>query len=112
MAGRITTGVALTLMLALGSCSGISPLGLLTGGGPNVAANGQIGAENNQGINVDYTAPSTVPQIRPEGPVDTINQTTNNNEIDPFLIILLVLGWLAPSPNEIGRGILRLFRRK
>lgn len=112
MAGRITTGVALTLMLALGSCSGISPLSLLTGGGPNVAANGQIGAENNQGINVDYTAPSTVPQIRPEGPVDTINQTTNNNEIDPLLIILLVLGWLAPSPNEIGRGILRLFKRK
>jgi len=112
MAGRITTGVALTLMLALGSCSGISPLGLLTGGGPNVAANGQIGAENNQGINVDYNSPARVPEIRPEGPVDTINQTTNNNEIDPFLIILLVLGWLAPSPNEIGRGILRLFKRK
>jgi hypothetical protein len=112
MAGRITTGVALTLMLALGSCSGISPLGFLTGGGPNVAANGQIGAENNQGINVDYNSSARVPEIRPEGPVDTINQTTNNNEIDPFLIILLVLGWLAPSPNEIGRGILSLFKRK
>jgi len=114
MAGRITTAAALTLMLALGSCSAINPLSLLTGGGPNVAANGQIGAENNQGINTSVDR-SVRPEVTAEGPVETVDQsttTTNNTEIDPLMLILLVLGWLAPSPNEIGRGIYRLLSRK
>jgi len=34
------------------------------------------------------------------------------NETQPWVILLLVLGWLLPSPNEIARSILNLFRRK
>jgi predicted small lipoprotein YifL len=98
----------LLLILFLSGC-GLSPLGFL-GSGVNTAANTQIGKTNNQGVNIT-TAPTTVPQIRPEAPVDTINQTNNNTEIDPLLLLLLILGWLAPSPNEIGRGILRLFKK-
>lgn len=99
--------VAFIALLSLTGCSSLAPLSLLTGGGPNVAANTQIGKTNNQGVNVSTTAP----QIRPEAPVDTINQTNNSTEIDPLLLLLLILGWLAPSPNEIGRGILRLFKK-
>jgi hypothetical protein len=40
------------------------------------------------------------------------NSTTKNTEIDPLLLLLLIVGWLAPSPSEMGRGILKLFRRK
>lgn len=105
--------VAFIGLMSLAGCSSMAPLSLLTGGGPNVAANTQIGRENNQGINIDYVAPpSSVPQIRPEGPVDTINQTTNISELDPVMLLLLILGWLAPSPGEIGRGIASLFRRR
>lgn len=100
--------VAFIALLSLTGCSSLAPLSFLTGGGPNVAANTQIGKTNNQGVNVSTTAP----QIRPEAPVDTINQTNNNTEIDPLLLLLLILGWLAPSPSEIGRGIAGLFRRK
>ena len=103
--------VAFIALLSLTGCSSLAPLSFLTGGGPNVAANTQIGKTNNQGVNIT-TGPTTVPQIRPEAPVDTINQTNNNTEIDPLLLLLLILGWLAPSPNEIGRGIAGLFRRK
>lgn len=103
--------VAFIALLSLTGCSSLAPLSFLTGGGPNVAANTQIGKTNNQGINIT-TGPTTVPQIRPEAPVDTINQTNNNTEIDPLLLLLLILGWLAPSPSEIGRGIAGLFRRK
>jgi hypothetical protein len=99
--------VAFIALLSLAGCSSLAPLSLLTGGGPNVAANTQIGKTNNQGINIS----STAPEIRPEAPVDTINQTNNNTEIDPLLLLLLILGWLAPSPSEIGRGILRLFKK-
>jgi len=31
---------------------------------------------------------------------------------EPWVILLLVIGWLLPSPNEIGRWILSLFKSK
>jgi hypothetical protein len=101
----------LLLLLLLSSCGTIP---FLSGGGPNVAANTQIGKENNQGVNTSIDR-SVRPVLRPEGPVENLqqdNSTTNNTEIDPLLLILLILGWLAPSPNEIARGIRNLFRRK
>jgi len=97
------------LTLLLSSCGLTS---LIPTGGTNVAANTQLGKENNQNVGVTTY---NKPEIKPEGPVDTVNQdnsTTNISEIDPFLLLLLVLGWLAPSPSEIGRGLLKLFRRK
>lgn len=102
----------LVLVLLLAGCSKIPSF--LTGGGPNVAANTQIGKENNQNVGVTTY---NKPEVRTEGPIDTVDQsTTNNTEIDPLLLILLILGWLAPSPQEIGRGLgkwLRdLIRRK
>ena len=103
----------LLIILLVSSCSNI-PSFLMGGGGPNVAANTQIGKENNQ--NVGATTYNK-PEVKAEGPIDTVDQsTTNNTEIDPLLLILLILGWLAPSPQEIGRGISRwlrdLIRRK
>lgn len=109
----LSTLLAIVLLITtLSSCGG--PLSLLTGGGPNVAANVQAGKENNQGINTSVDN-SLRPVLRPEGPVETIvqdNSTTKITEMDPLLLLLLVLGWLAPSPNEIGRGILKLLGRR
>ena len=99
------------LTLLLSSCGLTS---LIPTGGTNVAANTQIGKENNQGVNTSIDR-SVRPTLRPEGPVETVqqdNSTTNISEVDPLLLLLLVLGWLAPSPSEIGRGILKLFRRR
>lgn len=96
--------------MPLSSCAKIPSF--LLGGGPNVAANVQAGKENSQNIGVNTTVR---PVLRPEGPVDTVvqdNSTTKNTELDPLLIILLILGWLAPSPSEIGRSIAKLFRRR
>ena len=112
----VKTLTRLTLLIVLlgtlGSCSKLNPLSFLSGGGTNVAANTQIGAENNQTVGV---VTNTRPVLRVEAPVDKVVQdssTTKNTEIDPLMLILLILGWLAPSPNEMGRGILKLFRRK
>jgi hypothetical protein len=39
-----------------------------------------------------------------------------NTNIPPWVILLLILGWLLPTPTEIARGfinfVLRLFGRK
>lgn len=98
-------------LLLLSSCSKMIP-SFLSGGGTNVAANTQIGKENTQNLGLNN---SIRPQLRVEAPVETIVQdtsTTKNTTIDPLMLILLVLGWLAPSPNEMARGIRNLFKRK
>lgn len=108
MANRIL--VTTVLLLLLSSCSQLPSF--LTGGGTNVAANTQIGKENTQNIGLNTSAR---PQLRVEAPVDTVVQdtsTTKITEVDPLLLVLLILGWLFPSPNEIGGYILRLFKRQ
>ena len=99
--------VALMLAGLLAACSPLDVAGALLGGGPNI--NGQIGAENNQGVNTTFEAPKVT--VRPKARVDNIDQSTNT-EVDPLLLALLIIGWLAPSPGEIGRSIMKLFRRK
>lgn len=110
---KIRTLLTILLITLISSCSQI-PSFLFGGGGPNVAANTQVGKENYQGVTTNIDR-SVRPVLSPEGPVESIeqdNSTTNISEVDPLLLILLVLGWLAPSPSEIGRGILSIFRRK
>jgi len=68
-----------------------------------------VGRENNQGVNTTIDK-SIRPVAKPEGPVDTIDQstnTTNNTELDPLLLLLLVLGWLLPTPNQMGQALVK-----
>jgi len=34
------------------------------------------------------------------------------NEVPIWVILLLIMGWLLPSPNEIGRGFFKLIGRE
>ena len=65
------------------------------GGGPSV--NAQVGKEVIQGVKVTNEAPE-------------VDNSTTNNTVDYWLIALLIIGWLAPSPGEIARGITKLFK--
>jgi len=97
----------LTLILLLSGCLG-NPLSLLGGGGPNVAANVQAGAENNQtGAQVgDITKAETVYSgVAPSGSVGSLN--ISNQDIPIWVILLLILGWVLPSPREIWIGLLK-----
>lgn len=86
----------------------------MLGGGPNVAANTQIGRENNQAVVQADTGPQAGRDvIQKEVEAGNVeNVIVNNKEIPIWLIIALVVGWLAPSPGEIGRGIGKLITRK
>ena len=102
---RLAVLIAVTLFL--GGC--LNPLSLLTGGGgPNVAANVQAGAENNQtGAQVgDIIKADTVNNgVTPSGSIDSLN--VMNQDIPMWVILLLILGWVLPSPQEIWRGFLK-----
>ena len=109
----------LVLMLTVSCSSGA--LGILTGGGPNVAANTQVGKTNTQTIGTTNNV-----EQRLENPVaNTIKQSNDSNsvqadrvetvivnEVPVWVILLLLLGWLLPSPNEMGRWIRSPFSRK
>ena len=111
--------MAFSGMLLMAGCSG-SPLSLLTGGGPNVAANVQAGKTNTQTIGTTTVTEQKL--VRPQA--KTINQTSDNNrvraesvktvvvnEVPTWVILLLILGWLFPSPGEIGRSIASIFKK-
>lgn len=106
--------VILTSLLLLTGCTGINPLSVLGGGGPNVAANVQAGAENNQQVvaqqtinkaDRDVVNTTETKQVETQQ-VETINIT--NEKIPLWYVILLIVGWLLPSPPEIARGFMRM----
>ena len=108
--------VSLALCAALAGC-GALPLGML-GGGPNVAANTQIGKENRQtavGFEDRVEAGRDVIQTEMEtGQVETL--TVNNQDIPPWVLLVALIGWLLPTPTQmgeaIGRALMAPFRRK
>ena len=115
----------LVLALFLSGCSQIPSFLMGGGGGPNVAANVQAGKTNSQTIGTTSNSDQEVVVETLTGDLKQSNDTNkvntdsveniNINEIPPWVLILLVLGWLAPSPQEMGRGLLTLIstlRRK
>jgi len=102
----------LVALLALSGC-GKGPLSLLTGGGPNVAANVQAGKENTQqAVAVQQKTEAGRDVIQQTSPVVAENiKEVNIQQTPMWILILLILGWLLPSPNEIARGIRGLFKR-
>ena len=103
------------ILLLLSGCGGL-PLGML-GGGPNVAANTQIGKENRQtavAFEERIEAGRDVIQKEVEtGQVETL--TVNNQEIPPWVLLVALIGWLLPTPTQmgqaIGRALMAPFRR-
>ncbi len=111
----------LSLLALIGSvsllvgCSNL-PLGLLTGGGPNVAANVQAGKTNSQTLGTtkiteQRTNNGDIKSVEARVSAEQVKEVTVN-EVPPWVILLLVLGWLLPSPGEIARWITNLFKRK
>lgn len=114
----------LVLTLLLSSC-GLTGLPFFSGGGgPTVNSNAQIGKENRQSVvsveqKEEVTAGRDVVQTEIIKEVETgtvENLDIINTNIPPWVILLLILGWLLPTPTEIARGfvnfVLRLFGRK
>jgi len=112
---------SLILCLFLAGC-GANPLSLLTGGGPNVAANVQAGRTNAQTVGQTAITDQRV-SAEQTGPVEQSTGGTAvrtervervdvqvRNDTPPWIVILLVVGWLLPSPGEMARGLRKLLR--
>jgi len=92
--------------------------------GPTVNSNAQIGKENRQSVlsvetSEEVSAGRDVVQTEIVKEVETgrvENLDIINTNIPPWVMLLLILGWLLPTPTEIARGfmnfVLTLFGRK
>ena len=116
----------LLLLVLIGSgnlvtgCKG--PLSLLTGGGPNVAANTQVAKTATQTIGsttvtgdqkIENSSGHMV-QIQEQQSkltAENVGKVTIN-ETPIWLIFMLVLGWLLPTPQQIANTIISFFRKK
>ena len=96
----------LLLVLFLSSC-GLSTLLPLGGsGGPTVNSNAQVGAENRQSaVSIEETTSVGRDIVTKEIETGMVEKLNIQN-IPPWVMILLLLGWLLPTPTEMGRGIL------
>ena len=107
---KILIGLAISLSAA--SCSMLGAMIPGMGGGTNVAANTQIGKENNQtgvvvgdAIKNDLSAVTELGKLnQAETTIESHGETTIQN-IPPWVLLLLILGWLLPSPKEIWDGL-------
>jgi len=114
----------LILTLFLSGCGLSTLLSLGGSGGPTVNSNAQIGKENRQSVlsveqSEEVSAGRDVIQTEIIKEVETGSVGSLdiiNTNIPPWVMLLLILGWLLPTPTEIGRGImnfiLTLFGRK
>ena len=111
----------LTILLICGICilPGCSALKWLKGGS-GVNANAQVGKENTQqavvnqentkieGENVNVQQKETDTSISTKN-VEQLVQ--NNTNVPIWYLLLLVVGWLLPSPQEIWAGFVKSLER-
>ena len=97
----------------MAGCSPGGALSLLTGGGPNVAANVQAGKTNSQTVGqTNVNAPKAV--VRPKARVDSLDQSTTqttNNELPVWVWIMFfvtwVVGWATDTPATMVKQMIR-----
>ena len=113
----------LTIPVALSGCSTVAggAVKMLTGGGPNVAANVQAGKTNSQTVGTTRVTEQKL--VRPQA--RTIQQSSDENrvraeqvqtvvvnEVPAWIIIVALVGWLLPSPGEIARWLRKPFQKR
>ena len=107
-------------MVSLAACGG--PLSLLTGGGPNVAANVQAGQTNTQTVGQTRLEDQRITKSTIGGSLKQSNDTSQVkadrvdsvtvNQTPLWIVLLLVIGWILPSPQEMVRWLLEKYKQK
>ena len=119
---RLVSSICLILLLS--SC-GLTNLPFFGGGGgPTVNSNAQIGKENKQAV-ITYEEEETnnagrdviKTEVLKEVETGTVEELKiSNTNIPIWVILLLILGWLLPTPTQIGQGLYQIltlpFKRK
>jgi hypothetical protein len=119
---KYLTIIAFCGIITIQGCSSLGLIKAVMPGksGTNVNANAQVGKENTQqvvgqqdntkieGENVNVSQKENDTSIN-TSKVDSLIQ--NNTNVPMWYLLLLVLGWLLPSPQEIWNGFIGSIER-
>lgn len=93
------TLAAILLAALLVGCTGLPKLG-----GPTVNTNAQVGQENTQQVVLEQQNN----QVDGNQTLSTVSSGSVNRisieQIPPWVMLLLLLGWMLPSPHEMWNG--------
>lgn len=109
MSVRLKTIGSLCLILSVSSC-GLTSLPFFGGGsGPTVNSNALVGKENTQQVVAQQTTQEAgrdiVTQTKEVEAQSVDDITIKNTNIPAWVLLLLILGWLLPTPSQMGRAI-------
>ena len=112
MSVSLKTIGSLCLILLLSSC-GLTSLPFFGGGGgPTVNSNAQLGKENTQQVVAQQTTQDAgrdiVTETKEVEAKSIEDLTIKNTNIPVWVMVLLLLGWLLPTPTQMGQGIYTL----
>jgi len=105
----------LVLILLLSSCGFTALNPFSTRGGPTVNANVLAGKENTQQVvaqqnQQDAGRDIVTTEIQKEVEAEQVEEIKiSHTNIPIWVILLLLLGWLLPTPTQIGNGLANLF---
>ena len=99
--------VVFSLIIMLTACSPLDLIKPMLSGGPSLEVETVVGDKEVAGIG-QVGDSSTISTESLSGGVNT----TYIEDIPPWVLMLLILGWLLPSHTEIYREIKSWFRRK
>lgn len=108
--------ISLFLVSSLASCSslGKAAVGAILDSGPSVQANAQVGKENRQTISlgkIEEIKGDKNERVVEASSVGVVNVTSTDNKLILLLMLFGLIGWLLPSPSEMGRQILKWFKK-
>lgn len=96
--------LVLVFVLMLTGCTSLPKLG-----GTAVNTNAQVGQENTQQV---VASQENIEGGKTEATVASgYVQSVDARTYDPLLVLLLILGWLLPTPSQIGNGIKGIFSK-
>ncbi len=109
------------LAITISGCSSLGLLSAFTGGGPSVSASVQTGGTSNTNQALSQVDSSTTSNVESGRDTITNNETSAvatsgsvdsisvmNQDIPFYVIVLIILGWILPSPAEMYREFLRI----
>ena len=102
--------MSLLLLFTMTGCGSIPFLMPKSNGVTATAVGTQIAKEaTQQAVANQSNAEAGRDVVITETELEATGETVNiDQSIPPWVLIALVLGWLAPSPSEMGRGLLAM----
>ena len=104
-------GVVFLLVILLSGCAVLDALGtLIPDKGLSVDTELVVGDKQQEVQLGDRSSQVAESIVNNEGRQEASKIENNIQNLPEWVILLLIIGWMAPSPSEIWRGLLGLFK--